>query len=61
MITSNLYVEIRARLLREQLDSYRHVLPMVSDEEDAGLLQGLIERTEEELRNVEESRPRMSG
>jgi hypothetical protein len=60
MITITPYVEVKARLLRDQLDSYRHMLPMMSDEEDAEILQGIIEKTEEELHRVEDARARRS-
>jgi len=61
MITVNPYVEVKARVLREQLDRYRRVLPMLTDQEDAEFLRGVIERTEEELRDVENAEPGLSS
>jgi hypothetical protein len=57
MITITPYVEVKARVLRDQLNSYRHMLPMLSDEEDARVLRDVIERTEEDLRRVKHARP----
>jgi hypothetical protein len=57
MSTITPYVEVKARVLRDQLNSYRHMLPMLSDEEDARTLRDVIERTEEDLRRVEDTRP----
>jgi hypothetical protein len=60
MITMTPYAEVKARLLRDQLDRYQRALPMLTDEEVAGFLRGVIERTEEELQRVEDSMPRTS-
>jgi hypothetical protein len=57
MITITPYAEVKARLLRDQLNSYRHMLPMLCDEEDARVVRDIIERTEEELRRVKHTRP----
>jgi hypothetical protein len=57
MITITPYVEVKARVLRDQLNSYQHMLPMLSDQEDARVMRDLIERTEEELRRVKHARP----
>jgi len=61
MITVNPYVEVKARVLRDQLDRCRRVLPTLTDEQDAGFLRGVIERTEEELRKVEKAKPGLSS
>jgi hypothetical protein len=61
MITVTPYVEVSTRLLRDQLDSFRHMLPMLTDEEGAGILRGIIERTEEQLRRLEGTKRRASS
>ena len=61
MITVKPYVEVKARVLRDQLDRCRRVLPTLTDEEDAGFLRGVIERTEAELREVEKAKPGLSS